>query len=156
MDGSVDTQLRGANERIRELRDDFRVHHDSRGFFVTSDLSFTVDGIAEHATKSQCTVVEPQRTVVEALCLAFEMHERLLTPKGRGEVQSFYDNRKLRGLSLDIAPAYTEEQKAHMKREADIRRAAAERTNEAMKRQLRYRLKRAGLDNIPVLKNFWR
>ena len=156
MDGSIDTQLRGANERIRELRDDFRVHHDARGFFVTSDLSFTVDGIAEHATKAQCTVVEPQRTVVEALTLAFEMHERLLEPKGRSEVERFYQDRHIRGLSLDIAPAFTEEQKAHMKRDAEIRRQAAERSNESMNRQLRYRLKKSGLVNVPVLKNLWK
>ena len=148
--------MRGANERIRELRDDFRVHHDSRGFFVTSDMSFTVDGIAEHATKAQCTVVEPQRTVVEALTLAFEMHERLLEPKGRAEVERFYSDKHLRGLSLDIAPPFTEAQKEHMARDAVIRKLAAERANEAMRKQLRYRLKRRGLDNVTALKDFWR
>lgn len=94
-----EAELRRANERVRELRPDFRVHHDARGWSVTSDLSFTPDGIAAHAVRQQATIVEPKRTAAEALEWAFEVFQEMKRPGGtvaendrlRGEVERLRD-----------------------------------------------------------------
>lgn len=154
MDGSIETQLRGANERVRELDSTFRCHHDARGFFVTSTLEFSIDDTATNGVKAQATIVEPQRTVVEALTLTYEVWEQMKLP--HNPIQRFYSDRHLRGLSLDIAPPFTEAQRAHLERDRHNRKVGAERQNEAMRRQLDGLMRQSGLDNVPTLRRLFR
>lgn len=144
-------QLRWANERVRELRGDFRVHHDARGWSVTSDLSFTPDGIAANAVQQQATIVEPKRTAVEALEWAFEIFEDMKKPNGT--VMSFYNDRMLKGLSLDIAPEYTPAQRARLEDERHRRKLGMERFNEGLQRQLRAHMDRIGLTNVKKVRD---
>ncbi len=137
-------QLRLANEKVRELRNDFRVHLDARGWFVTAEMAITTTGNAADAQKYQATIVEPKRTMVEALEWAYEVFQDMKA----GKVESFYSDRHLRGQSLDIAPPYTESQRARIEREKAAAKLGAEKQNEAIRKQLHYLWKRAGLFNI--------
>jgi hypothetical protein len=140
-------QLRWANERVRELRPDFRVHMDARGWSVTAEMTFTFDGGAT-TTKTQATIVEPKRTAVEALEWCFEVFQEMKT----GRVEQFYSDRAMRGLSLDIAPARTEAQRARFEQEQHARKIGMENFNNGLQRQLRYLLDRQGLTNISRIK----
>lgn len=134
-------QLRYANEKARQLRDDYRVHHDARGWYATSTFDFSLDGTTGNTSKQQATLVEPKRTMVECLEWLFEVHH---DPKA----QSFYTDRALRGLPLDIAPPLTENQKARIAAEQHAAKLGAEKANEAMNKQLRYQMDKLGVTNV--------
>lgn len=133
--------LRAANEKARTLRDDYRIHHDARGWSATATLRFSLDGTTENATTAQATVVEPKQTWWECLEWLYEFHH---DPKA----QSWYQDRHIRGQSLDISPPYTEAQRARIDAEQHAAKLGAEKINEALNRQIRYLMDKKGLTNL--------